>query len=73
MARLTMTYALAHAAAMDAANRRMRQHGRAAWDEDDYEESRLTMDRLMQRCADPDEYARYWGHEPDERPAEVAR
>ena len=31
-----MTYTLAHAAAIDAANRNMRKHSRLAWNEQDY-------------------------------------
>lgn len=36
MARLQMTYQLAHAAGMDAANRSMRKAGRTSWNEEDY-------------------------------------
>ena len=39
MAKLKMTYEIAHTIGMDAGNRAMRKAGRAAWNEDDYNES----------------------------------
>jgi len=41
-----LTRDLAWAAATDAANRRMRQQGRTAWDEDDYALAVATLSRL---------------------------
>jgi hypothetical protein len=34
--RITMTYELARACSMDAANRNMRKNGRKAWNKEDY-------------------------------------
>jgi hypothetical protein len=44
--RPVMAYALAMAAARDAANRQMRAAGRTAWSEDDYELACATFERL---------------------------
>ena len=46
MPRPVMTYALAMAAARDAATRQMRAAGRAAWSEDDYALACATFERL---------------------------
>jgi hypothetical protein len=44
---MRITYKLAHAAGMDAANRQMRENGRSAWNEDDYNLAAATMNRLL--------------------------
>ena len=44
--KITMTYALAHAASMDAANRSMRKAGRTVWNVDDYNAHVREFDRL---------------------------
>jgi len=44
---LEVTYALAMAAAQDAANRSMHKHGRDAWNEDDWNEAVKVFDKLM--------------------------
>lgn len=46
MARMTMTSAMARAAAQDAANRQMRKAGRKKWSRADYNLAVRTFDRL---------------------------
>lgn len=46
MARLQMTYHLARAAGMDAANRSMRKAGRTSWNEEDYNVGVVEQNRL---------------------------
>jgi hypothetical protein len=47
VAKLTLTPALAKAAAMDAGNRSMRKAGRVAWNEDDFDTATSELDRLQ--------------------------
>jgi len=47
MAKLELTYTIAHAAATDAANKRMREQSRQFWDFDDYAFAVATFNRLM--------------------------
>jgi len=42
-----LTYETAHAAAWDAGNRHAHEHGRAQWNEDDWNEATRTMDELL--------------------------
>lgn len=56
---LTLTKEIAFAAAQDAGNRHMRQHGRTSWNEDDYdvacdEYNRLWPDPLAPTSPAPD-------------------
>lgn len=45
--KITMTYNLAWAAATDAANRRMRKHGRTNWSRGDYNFAVRKFDRIL--------------------------
>jgi len=49
---IKLTRNLAWAAAMDAANARMRKSGRKAWDLDDYNSAVATFDRLWPLAAE---------------------
>ena len=48
---LPVTYKLAHAAATDAANRRMRDNNRTAWTQSDYFYAARIFRRLMRSAA----------------------
>jgi hypothetical protein len=47
MANIKLTYQLAHAAGMDAANRNMHANGRQVWNEEDYSIAAATLNGLL--------------------------
>ena len=52
MSRPTMTHEIAWAAATDAGNRHMKEHGRLVWDESDKNAAVGTYNRLMDDLSD---------------------
>ena len=54
--KMIMTYAIAHAAGEDAANRNMRKGRRYKWNREDYTIAIKEMDRLLHYVEHPEKY-----------------
>lgn len=65
MSKIPMTYQIAHAAGMDAGNASMAKNGRAAWNEDDYNECERVTNSLLDMISTPGDLRIYNRPRPD--------